>query len=152
MNLSFDIIPMKGLGDLTFGMKAEEVKNILGEPEEIEDIDNSGEFKTVIWHYWAKGLSVFFDEDNGMKLSSIEVDNSVATLWGNLIFQMTEPQIINLFKEKGYEEVDSEEQDWGEKRVSFDDAMVDLYFEDGDLTSINYGVYLDDFEIAVWPN
>jgi hypothetical protein len=152
MNISFDIKPMQGLGELNFGIKAEEAKALLGEPEEVEDIDNNGEFKTVIWHYWNKGVSVFFDEDQGMKLSSIEVDNSMATLWGNLVFQMTEEQLIKLFKEKGYQEVDTEDQDWGEKRVSFDDAMVDLYFEDGELTSINYGVYLDDFEIAVWPN
>jgi hypothetical protein len=151
MNVTMEIKPMKGLGELEFGMKAEDVEKILGTAEEVEEIDEE-EVKTLIWHYWSKGISVFFDEEHNNKLSSIELDNTTATLWGNLVFDMKEKELIELFKEKGYKDLDEEEHEWGEKRVSFDDAMIDLYFEEGELSSINYGVFLNDFEIAVWPN
>jgi hypothetical protein len=151
MNLSMEIKPMKGLGELVFGMKAEEVQKLLGEAEETEEIDEE-EVKTLIWHYWTKGFSVFFDEDQNNRLSSIEIDNEEATLWGKRIFQMDEKTLVDLFKEKGFKELDIEDHEWGERRVSFDDAIVDLYFENGELTGINYGVFLNEMEIAIWPN
>ncbi len=152
MNVNLEIKPMKGLGDLAFGISSEEVIKIIGAPEEIEAIEPESEIRTLIWHYWSKGLSLFFDEENDLKLTSIEVDNNMTTLWGEMIFNMNEKQIIELFKSKGYKEIDIEEQEWGEKRISFDDAMVDLYYEEGELNSINYGVFINEMEIAVWPN
>ncbi|MDQ3190297.1 MAG: hypothetical protein M3Q58_01755 [Bacteroidota bacterium] len=152
MDVNLEIKPMKGLGDLNFGITSEEVIKRIGAPEEIEEIEPESEIRTLIWHYWSKGLSLFFDEENDLKLTSIEVDNNMTTLWGHMIFNMDEKEIIELFKSKGYKEIDIEEQEWGEKRISFDDAMVDLYYEEGELNSINYGVFINEMEIAVWPN
>ncbi|HET6244259.1 MAG: hypothetical protein H0V01_15895 [Bacteroidetes bacterium] len=152
MNVNLEINPMKGLGELNFGISTEEVVQIMGEPEEVEEMEPESEIRTLIWHYWSNGISLFFDEENDLKLTSIEVDNNMVTLWGQMIFNLKEKEIIELFKSKGFKEIDIEEQEWGEKRISFDDAMVDLYYEEGELNSINYGVFINDFEIAVWPN
>ncbi|MBA3900439.1 MAG: hypothetical protein H0X62_09560 [Bacteroidetes bacterium] len=151
MNVNLEIKPMNGLGELSFGMVAEDVIKIAGPAEEIEKIDDD-QVKTTIWHYWTKGLSLFFDEENNLKLSSIEVDNTNATIFGKSAFEMNESEITELMKSNGFNEIDAEEQEWGEKRVSFDDAMVDFYFEEDELVSINYSVFLNEFEIAVWPN
>jgi hypothetical protein len=152
MQENLEIKPMKGINDLKFGVSTDEVKEFFGEPEEVEEVTDNEEYSTVIWHYWTKGLSIFFDDENNKLFSSVEVDNPLAVLWGKLVFQMNEKELIKLFKEQGYSEIDTENHEWGEKRVSFDDAMVDLYFEDGALQSINYGVIFNDLEIAVWPN
>ena len=57
---------------------------------------------------------------------------------------MNEIEIIKLFKENNFEVTDSEKHEWGEKRVSFDEALVDLYFENGKLQSINFGKVADN--------
>ena len=152
MGVNIEIKPMEGLGELNFGVTKEEVERMVGAPEDVEDTDGENDIRTLIWHYWSKGFSAFFDEDNNYKLSSLEVDNQMATLWGQLIFNMKEEELIELFRSKGFKEIDIEEQEWGERRVSIDDAMVDLYFEEGELNSINFGVFINDLEIAVWPN
>ena len=152
MGVNIEIKPMEGLGELNFGVTKEEVERMVGAPEDVEEMDTENDIRTLIWHYWSKGFSAFFDEDNNFKLSSLEVDNQMATLWGQLIFNMKEEELIELFRSKGFKEIDTEEQEWGERRVSIDDAMVDLYFEEGELNSINFGVFINDLEIAVWPN
>jgi hypothetical protein len=151
MDLNLEIKPMKGLGDLKFGMTTEEVEKLIGPAEEVEDIDEN-EVKTKIWHYWQKGVSLFFDQENSFRLSSIEVDNTNATIWGKKVFEMTEKDLTELFKSNGFNEIDAELQEWGEKRVSFDDAMFDFYFEEDELVSVNYSVLLNEHEMAVWPN
>lgn len=152
MNELIELKPKFGLGALKFGSSKEQVKALLGEPEEEEKIDEAEEYKTLIWHYWDQGVSVFFDEAHHNRVTSLEVDNCDTELWGKKIFHMKEAEIIALFKEHSFTELDTEDCDWGERRVSFDDAFVDLYFEDNELSSINFGVVMDDMEIVLWPN
>jgi hypothetical protein len=57
---------------------------------------------------------------------------------------MKEPEIINLMKNKGFEVAEVEMEMSGEKRVSYDDAMLDFFFVDGSLVAINWGVLVND--------
>jgi len=71
----------KGLGELLFGMTQEEVKNLLGQPVEIESYDDKEEEleegeelgKVEIWHYDELELSVGFEEEAAWTLKSISV-------------------------------------------------------------------------------
>jgi hypothetical protein len=47
-----------------------------------------------------------------------------------------------LFEDKAYKEIETEVHEWGEERLSIIDAMVDFYFEDSKLISINFGKLL----------
>lgn len=147
-----DIKPKIGLGNLLFGSTMTQVKATLGEPEETEHITEEEGFHTEVWHYWEAGVSVFFDEDDNKLFSCAEVDNEEALLWGKPVFEMTEGEIIYLFKQHGFAEYDAEDHPWGEKRVSFDDILVDLYFEKNKLVSINFGAIIDSGQIIFWPN
>ena len=94
----------------------------------------------TVLHYWQQGFSLFFDNKNFQKFSSVEVDNEETTLFNQLIFDLKEQELIALMKEHNFELSDSERQEWGEKRVSFDEAGLDCYYENGKLSSINFGV------------
>ncbi|MCE3278396.1 MAG: hypothetical protein K0S44_587 [Bacteroidetes bacterium] len=59
---------------------------------------------------------------------------------------------IDLFKSQNYTLYETEVHEWGEKRLSFDDANIDFYFERDKLTSINYGKPLNDQPILILPN
>lgn len=131
---------MKGIGTVTFGMKADEIEKLMGKPNEVEDFDEDDEFASRIWHYWNQGLSLFFEGENLDVFTSLEIDLEDTTLFGKEIFKMSEKQIIELMKSKGFEEIDEEEHEWGEKRISFDDALIDFYFQESKLTSVNFGV------------
>ena len=148
----FEIKPKEGLGGLKFGATMAEAEKCFGAAEEVEHLEGEGNYKAIVWHYWDRGFSLFFDETGKQVFTCVEIDNEEAMLWGVHIFNMSEEEIVSLFKSKGFKEVDSEVHEWGEKRVSFDDALVDLYFEAGNLVSINYGVFEDDNTIVFFPN
>jgi len=138
-----EIRPKKGYGTLKFGIDKNKVKELVGEPNEIELMDEE-EFSAHIWHYWDKGMSIFFDEDDFTKFTSIEIDDNTARLYGKDVFKLSESEIIDLMKANGYSEIDTEVHEWGEKRISFDDAFIDFYFDGDKLSSINFGLIEED--------
>ncbi|MCX6297139.1 MAG: hypothetical protein NTX97_13995 [Bacteroidetes bacterium] len=89
--------------------------------------------------FGANMAEVFFDESNNQLFCCVEIDNEDVILWGQKIFSLNEKQIIDLFKSKGITVFETEVHEWGEKRLSFDQANIDFYFEKNILSSINYG-------------
>lgn len=150
-----EIKPKEGINDLLFGKTRAEAQVLFGKPDETEKIESGvAEYKTEVWHYWSKGFSLFFDENVEYKFTCAEIDNRNATIWEMPVFLLSEKEIIDLFLSKGYRDMDSEVHEWGEKRVSFDDALVDLYFENNRLISVNYGILSDtnDSKMIIFPN
>jgi hypothetical protein len=142
--LQLDIVPKVGLGEIHFGDISENVIRHLGQPEDLENIEDVDNFNTVVLYYWEFGITVFFEGKGKSVVSCIEVENPQATMFGKTIFEMTEQDIIALMKEKGYELAEVEHETSGERRVSYDDAMIDFFFEDGDLIAVNWGVLVNE--------
>lgn len=130
---------LKGLGDLKFGETQKRALSLFGEPDEQEDLfDELLNEKSLVCHYWDKGFSLFFKDDSGKTFTCAEVDDKNAILFGVKIFALNEKQVIELFKQNGFILTETEQHPWGEKRLSFDDAFADLYFENGKLVSLNF--------------
>ena len=135
-----NLIPLKGVNQLLFGATMLEAEALFGPPSDIETLDEIPEYKSIVWHYWQKGFSLFFDDNERNTFSCVEVDGHHAKLWGKNPFTLNEKQLLALFAEKGFTEIDAEDQAWGERRVSVDDATVDMYFDKGQLTSISCAI------------
>lgn len=142
--LTLEIKPKIGFGELEFGDTTEKLTSYLGEAEEIEDIEDDDDFNTVILNYWSKGITVFFEGVEKSVISCFEIDNLEATLFGERIFDRNEKEVIELMKKKGFTEIDTEIEEEGEKRLSFDQALIDFFFEDNILAAINWGVLIND--------
>lgn len=141
-NDPFEIKPLEGCNWFAFGITGEEATTILGEPDEKDEMKEDG-ISSAIWYYDEKGLTLFFDEmeEDGVVLSGMEVENPEALLLGTKVFEMDENKIRAFAKDKnfGAEEVEAEE--WGEKRLTFEDKLVDFYFDEaGALASISWGM------------
>jgi hypothetical protein len=147
-----EIKPCIGLSNIPFGASMNDIEKILGKAEESEVLDDLDDCSSVVWHYWDQGFSIFFDENNQQLFGCVEIDNENTLLWGQKIFTLSEKQIIDLFKSKNYKKFETEVHDWGERRLSFDDANIDFYFEKNKLSSINYGKPLNDSHILILPN
>lgn len=152
MNITLDIKPCVGLSNLLFGASVAETEASFGKPEDIEIMDDIDSAKSTVWHYWENGFSIFFDDGNKKDFCCVEVDNKKSTMWGIEIFKLTEKEIISLLKEKSFKQLDSEVHEWGEKRISFDDANIDFYFKKNILQSINYGKPPISSKILILPN
>jgi hypothetical protein len=139
-----EIKPKEGFGELQFGETSEHVITLLGEPEEIETIQDDDDFNTTILNYWKTGLSAFFEGVDKSVLSCLETDIEESTLFGKKVFEMNELQVIDLMKEHGYEVAETEEEDDGERRISYDDALIDFFFHEGHMIAVNWGVLVNE--------
>ncbi len=145
--LTLEIKPLEGYGELEFGATKEEAFAYLGEPDEDEIFTDEEEGDTLVCHFWGKAVSAFFENLTDPVLNNLETDNPDATLFGKPVFAMKEAEVKELMKANGYTEIDEElmesEEFDNEKRVSFDEAMVDFFFEDELLTAVSWGVFLE---------
>ncbi len=148
-----EIIPLKGLNILSFGSEIAHALSVLGDPEEREQLkDDILNSDSEVYHYWNLGLSLFFNKQSGLKLTCIEVDSKEVVLWGKKLFTLSVDEIKALFQQNGYEVSETENHEWGETRISFDEALMDLYFEKDILTSVNFGYFYDDPSYYFFPN
>jgi SHS2 domain-containing protein len=145
--ISLKINPKVGFGELKFGHTIEEILAVVGEAEEVEDIQEEEDFNTVILNYWNEGFSVFIEGSGAEKsiVSCFETDNPKSTLFGKTVFEMTEKQVTEHMKANGYNEIEKEKEKDGEYRLSFDEGLIDFFFdEDGSLLAVNWGVFVNE--------
>ncbi|WP_137305728.1 hypothetical protein [Lentimicrobium saccharophilum] len=141
-----EILLLEGLNELKFGDSPQTVENTLGKPLEVENLGDEADedLDTILWNYDKEGLTVFFEGKNNHVLSCFETDNEEVTLFGKKIFGLNEQEITALMKENGLSQIDSDEEEWGERRVSFDEGLIDFYFQDGKLVTVNWGVFVNE--------
>ena len=153
MSLTPEIHLLKGFCSLKFGQKPSDAEAIFGAPEETQslndDILNTSSF---VLHYWDLGFSLFFDVNKNNSLNIVEVDNHDTVLFGKQIFNLKEPELVELIKANGFKLSDTEKHEWGEKRLSFDDAGLDCYFENGKLTTLSFSAADSPENFQYFPN
>lgn len=137
-DMNFAISIKEGIGDLRFRMPVEEVSALLGKPDEVENIDNAADEPTTVLRYNELGLVLFFEGENPT-LACIDIENEESTLFGKEVFDLDERQIVELMVKNGYAEQDVDEEDWGERRVSFPEGNIDFFMDEGELVSIVMG-------------
>ena len=136
--MTFDIHIKQGIGDLKFDMPVEEVVAILGEADEVETIDNAIDETTTVLRYH-DSLTLFFEGPYNPTLSCIDITNEDATLFGKEIFDMNEKEIVRLMVDNHYFEQDADNEDWGERRITFNEGNIDFFLEDDELMSVIIG-------------
>lgn len=127
----------QGFGDIKFDMPIEEVVAVLGEPNGVETIENAADETTTVLRY-EDTLTLFFEGDCPT-LSCIDIADEEATLFGQKIFEMSEKEIVKLMVDNQYFEQDVDNEEWGERRVTFGEGNIDFYFEDDELLSAIIG-------------
>lgn len=136
------IMPMEGCNILRFGASDSDVLNSLGEPDERESIEDE-DYDSEIWYYDELGITLFLDEmeDDGLLVSGMEFEENNLEIEGVSIIGKTIDEMKALGKKAGFGEFDMEEEEWGEIRLSFEDKLLDFYFDDKKkLTSVSIGM------------
>lgn len=132
-----NILIKQGYGDIRFDMPVEEVVAIMGEADEVENIDNAADETTTVLHY-GDDLTLFFEGENPI-LSCIDIADLDATLFDQDIFDLTESEIIALMKANNCNDHDIDDEEWGERCITFVQGNIDFYLEDDELMSVTIG-------------
>lgn len=128
----------EGIGNLVFGMPVEDVVKLMGTADEVENIDNAADESTTVLRYNEDGLTLFCEGENPT-LACIDIANEDSTLFGENVFDMNEREVVALMVKNNLTEQDVDEEDWGERRVTFNEGNIDFYFDNGELVSIILG-------------
>ncbi|MGB0167120.1 MAG: hypothetical protein ACPF8V_09730 [Luteibaculum sp.] len=156
--LSKDILTGKGLKDIQFGMERSQVKQIMGEPDEVEQYEDeeSEEVITEAWHYDDLELSISFDKYENWKLSTISVSEAGFTLNGKTIIGLLQGELTDLLDELnlGQYEVESwsTEDDDTQDLVTIPHLSINFWISEGKVTEIQWGPLYNEEEQTIWPN
>ncbi|PJB15051.1 MAG: hypothetical protein CO118_05440 [Flavobacteriales bacterium CG_4_9_14_3_um_filter_32_8] len=152
-----DIKIGKGLGDIQFGCTKDKLKHLLGEPEEIDTYNASGdedEFLTETWHYDEYEFSVSFDEEDNWKLTTFSISSPACKLNGHQLIGMEIDDVIQLLEEAnlGDNELEDLSDDTIEQKLlCYLAASLNLWFEDDKLSEIQWGVLWSDEDTPIFP-
>lgn len=135
--MNHNISLKQGYGDILFDMPVEEVVALIGNPTEVESIDNAEGESTTVLRYDEK-LTLFFEGENPT-LACIDIYDEEALLFNQEIFDLNEKELVQLMVANKYFEQDVENEDWGERRVTFGEGNIDFFFEDDEMVSIIIG-------------
>lgn len=141
--LTLEIKPKLGLGEIKFGEIPENLTKLIGEPGSVEEITTDDDLKTTILTF-ESGITVFLEGLVEPVVSNFDIDNQDATLFGKKVFDMDEKAIIALMAANGFTTLEKEEEEWGETRLTFEDALLDFYFEEGKVAAVSWGIMVND--------
>jgi hypothetical protein len=145
MMKDFTIEPLKGYGEIPFGMTLDETVKKLGMPdfyEELSDMEETGN-RSIFYEYDELETNIYFEGVTKSVVACFETENMEATLYGEPVFDLTKEEIVDLMKKHGFKELEEETED-EELRVSFEDAMIDFFFDEDELTAVSWGVLVDE--------
>lgn len=128
-----------GLDTLEFGDGTEKAIAIFGKPENTEIIDEAEIDWTLVHNYPEQGLALMFDGREKPAFFSCDCTSEDLILGGKKIIGMSQDAIISLMHELGFDKMETEDENWGEKRVSFELAGIDFYFEEDELAAVSWG-------------
>ena len=142
---NFAIQPLKGYGEIPFGMTLDEAVKMLGMPnfyEELNDMEET-ENRSIYYEYDDLQTNIYFEGITKSVAACFETENENATLYGKKVFDLDQNAIIEMMKAHGYKELEQKTED-GEQRISFEDALIDFFFDGEGMTAVSWGVLVDD--------
>ena len=153
-----NILLGKGLDNLKFGITRDEFKKIMGEPDEIETIENEEmpEDQSEAWHYDEMELSASFDKMEDWRLTSLAVSSDEFTFEGVDMIGLSEQEVMEQVEILGLGDVSIEElsdEEYNRQQIAtLLDVSLNLWFDNGVLSEIQWGPYWDEEEEElVWP-
>jgi hypothetical protein len=154
-----EIIPGVGLGSLKFGMTREEVKSVVGKPDEVENLPG---FEEVVneelesWHYDEHEFSLVFDADYDWRLVSIAVSDPYFTFHGKAIVGMAKQDTLDFLEsleiEVSNEEDVSDAENPDLELIESDEAGIMIWFSNDEVIEVQILPDVEeDGETLVWP-
>lgn len=136
---NYEIIPGKGFEELYIDMPNEDLKKLLGEPNEMELLDDEffDDVDEAIWHYNKFGVYPVVDLEEDC-VNAIMCDHPDLTLGGKKIMEMGFKEIQKLLKDLGYKDFEVEEE-----YIECFDAGLNFVFEDNQLEFVDIGIILE---------
>ena len=151
------IKPGYGLGNIKFGMSREEVKAILGEPDDIDAFSytDDDENNTETWLYDELELTAGFDEEDDWRLIMLTVASDFYTLNGKSLIGMNREKLVENLKEMKIEDLlfedISTDEDPNQVLLEVDSLSINFWLDEDHLDEIQWSPFFIDDDTIEWP-
>jgi len=148
------IRPGIGLGDLLFGAPREEVRLLLGQPEDVRE-DLLGIDPSVSWYSWELGVMAYFYGEDDFRLGALQVERPDAELYGRQWIGQPETEVRTALAGLSLGEARYEVKEFTDHPalhwLRYEGQGLDFWFKRGRLDSIQWGYLLGADEAPCWP-
>ena len=154
--MAIDLINIKpglGLGVIKFGMIRQQLRMLLGEPDEKEQYEQ-GHFrkvKTEAWHYDATELSLGFDEAEDWRLVELSVTSEKYQLNGKSLIGLNRLETIRSLNNMDITDLVFESSDPDQDMIASESTGIILWLDKGIVSEIQWGALLIDPYTVSWP-
>ncbi|MDF1549490.1 MAG: hypothetical protein P1P88_16815 [Bacteroidales bacterium] len=152
---NYKIILGKGIGNILLGMKKEQVENILGQPDDMEEIDYDDGEKSLTYYYYDLALDLTFESDDDDRLSFISVENDEFSIENKIKVGQSKDVVLKACKELAFGEPEiedlSSEDIPNQELIALENENVNFWFTDDTLDEIQIGPFWKDDETPIWP-
>jgi hypothetical protein len=150
---AFELKPKYGFGNVKFGMTREEVKQILGEPDQEELETFSDDYETYFLEYDELGLTLGFGAEDDFLLGMISVSDERYRIGSERLIGKTPTQLQNLVKNAGISDLEYDEEMSDDERQSYysDEHGISFNIFEGEVEEIVLLSDCDDDGNPIWP-
>jgi len=152
-----DIKSGLGLGIIKFGMSRDQVREILGEPDELElpPYSDEKEDQSETWHYDDFELSLGFDQEDNWRLGTLAITSENYELLGKGLIGLNKEELISELNSLKIDDLELE--DWSSIDIPTQELLgseslgINFWFEDNKLSEIQWGPLFIDENTIRWP-
>lgn len=109
---NINIVPLKGLGNIKFGLTIDQIAHEFGEADEIEQLEET-DSETWVLNYHRGNVSLFFEGIGVTHLVYIESQNKESLLFGEKIFELSKKEALALMAKNGFTKTESDKEEGG---------------------------------------
>jgi hypothetical protein len=151
-----DIILGQGILDIQFGMLPAEVEKKLGKADHVNEYSLSAEEASTTLFYDQKGVSFTFESIDQYKLSYISVYHPDYKIFQFIQLGLSKKMLLDELKhfhlgEAEFKNAFSEEFPTHEL-LFFPNENLHLWFDNQQITEIQFGPFFEDFKTIVWDH
>ena len=99
---NYVIEPLKGFGEIPFGMSLDDAVKLLGTPnyyEELSDMEETGN-RSIYYEYEDMATNIYFEGITKSVAACFETENDKSELFGTKVFDLNRSQVIELMRER----------------------------------------------------
>ncbi len=144
-----------GFSKVKFGMSEKEVIELLGQPEETEEMRFEDGGMANIYYYDELGLSLSFESEEDFRLMEVSFEDEDFTVKNLLHVGVSKIALPEIFKKLDLSKPELEDLTSegfpGKELYTFEDENMNVWLDDEEVSSIQIGPLWTDDDTISWP-
>ncbi len=153
------IVPGIGLGEIKYGMAENDVVQLLGKPDKIDEeeyVEGGGDWHREFW-YSPRNLTLTFSKDDNFRLGTITIMGSGYTLFDKDLFNAPKRHVRTVVYERTKELLPVEDYTTLDNKphecINSDALGIMFWFDSDNLSEMQCSYLFEpDNETVIWPS